>query len=106
VCSLLVRRQLALWLVGGCTNRYHLNSAILTSLLTCCPCACMVQVPASWLTAYCSAACDVMPSMSSQQLTMCLWGLGVSGASPHKAFVLLWFLTSMGLMQQATTQVR
>lgn len=37
---------------------------------------------------------------------MCLWGLGVSGASPHKAFVLLWFLTSMGLMQQATTQVR
>jgi hypothetical protein len=47
-----------------------------------------------------------MARMSSQQLTMCLWGLGVSGASPHKAFVLLWFLTSMGLMQQATTQVR
>jgi hypothetical protein len=55
--------------------------------------------------AYCSAACDVLPSMSSQQLTMCLWGLAVSGASPHKAFVLLWFLTSIGLMQQATTQV-
>lgn len=36
---------------------------------------------------------------------MCLWGLAVSGASPHKAFVLLWFLTSIGLMQQATTQV-
>lgn len=46
-----------------------------------------------------------MPTMSSQQLTMCLWGLAVSGASPHKAFVLLWFLTSIGLMQHATTQV-
>jgi hypothetical protein len=43
--------------------------------------------------------------MSSQQLTMCLWGLACAGAAPHKAFVLLWFLTSMQGMQQATTQV-
>jgi hypothetical protein len=43
--------------------------------------------------------------MSSQQLTMCLWGLACAGAAPHKAFVLLWFLSSMQHMQQATTQV-
>lgn len=45
--------------------------------------------------------------MSTQQLTMCLWGLAaVGGASPHKAFVLLWFLQSKWKMEQATTQVR
>lgn len=63
------------------------------------------QVPSSWLSVCCSAACEVMPLMSSQQLTMCLWGLASAGASPHKAFVLLWCLTSMGLMNTATTQV-
>lgn len=64
-----------------------------------------LQVPARWLSSYCSAACDVMPGMSSQQLTMCLWGLACAEAEPHKAFVLLWFLTTMGSMRRAATQV-
>lgn len=70
-------------------------------------CVCwLLQVPSRWLSSYCTAACDVMSGMSTQQLTMCLWGLACCNAKPHKAFTLLWFLTSMGAMQRAATQVR
>lgn len=97
---------------SGCCSRYLavipmqkatvLSQFLPVPLAVCCLAA---QVPAGWLSNYCSAACDVMPAMSSQQLTMCLWGLACAGATPHKAFVLLWFLSSIGLMGQATTQV-
>jgi hypothetical protein len=62
-------------------------------------------VDTDWLSACCTAACDALPGMSTQQLTMCMWGLGSCEARPHKAFTLLWFLTSMGAMGRASTQV-
>lgn len=66
----------------------------------------MLQVSPSWLLCYCDAAWYVMEGMSSQQLTMTLWGLACAGAAPDKALMPLWFLSSKQQMHQATTQVR
>lgn len=63
------------------------------------------QVPDEWLSSYLSASCAVLPSLSSQQLTMCLWGLATAACQPDKAWLMLWFLESKANLQKATTQV-
>jgi len=62
-------------------------------------------VPEEWLSGYLAVSCDHLQEMSSQQLTMSLWGLAAARLSPHKAWLMAWFLTSRAAMPTASTQV-
>jgi hypothetical protein len=64
------------------------------------------QIPAHWLSQYLAASTEGLTALSTQELSMSLWGLATCGAEPHKAWLMVWFLSSRASMDRASTQVR
>jgi hypothetical protein len=53
-----------------------------------------------WLDVFLDASCASLPYSGAEDLTRTVWSLGVLGARPHRAWLMLFFLVSRRAMQQ------